>query len=142
MKFAMVLDETHFLIDANVCIGYVNRDDALYAQAHQAISHIRKGDFSVFILDHVIQEVLTVLLYRNKPELVKHFMDFIDNDPTIHAIDSPINWIRDSIKLASKQLFQPKMSLIDWLLLSRSLSTGIPLLTFDKQLLNAHKKLT
>ena len=93
------------------------------------------------MFDHVIQEILTVLLYSSQYALVESFMNAVRGDANIVIVDTPIGWLDNAITLAASRRFKPKLSCIDWLLLSRSIATGVPILTFDKQLLAASKKL-
>ncbi len=89
-----------------------------------------------------MQEILTVLLYSSQNVLAESFMNEVNADMNVVPIDTPIEWLRDAIDMAAERSFKPKMSAIDWLLLSRSKVTGTPILTFDKQLLTAHKNLS
>ncbi|MBI4591946.1 hypothetical protein HY733_00665 [Candidatus Uhrbacteria bacterium] len=68
-------------------------------------------------------------------------MNDLITDASVFPIDTQITWLHDAVTLATKQKCKPKISLTDWLLLSRSQATGAPILTFDKQLLAASKKL-
>lgn len=130
-----------YLIDANVYLGFTNTDDSLHHQARELINGLRSQGSSFILLDHVIQEILTVLLYGGHHALIPPFMETFLIDQSVFPVDSPISWLSDAIALANQEHFKPKMSTIDWLLLSRSITTGAPILTFDKQLLAASKKL-
>lgn len=132
---------TPYLIDANICLGFINQTDTLYLASKKLVERSRANGSSFVLLDHVIQEILTVLLYRNQQDAIETFMKVFMVDPQVLLIDSPISWLQEATTLAKQQAYHQKMSLTDWLLLSRSLTTGIPILTFDKQLLAASKKL-
>ena len=132
---------TPYLIDANIYLGFTNEEDSLHAKAKDLIEELNRNGSSCVLLDHVIQEILTVLLYGGQHASIRSFMETFLIDQNVFPVDTPISWMNDAISLATQQNFKPKMSLTDWLLLSRSLMTGAPILTFDKQLLAASKKL-
>ena len=137
----MASDATPYLIDANVYLGLANSRDTLHAQAQEAISQLEKIGGSSILLDHVIQEILTVLLYSSHGELVEPFLEKAFGSTNVLPVDTPIEWLQEAAAMAKQNQYKPKMSIIDWLLLSRSKTTGAPILTFDKQLLAASKKL-
>lgn len=130
-----------YLIDANVYLSFANQQDSLHARAVTVLDELRSRGCTLVFFDHIIQEILTVLLYASQHTFIKSFMNEVLIDVNVLPVDTPIDWLRDATALATKQDFKPKMSLIDWLLLSRSVATGVPILTFDKQLLAATKKL-
>ncbi len=138
----MALAGTPYLIDANVYIGLANRADSLHSQAETILHELTQQGSTFILLDHVMQEILTVLLYSSQNVLAESFMNEVNADMNVVPIDTPIEWLRDAIDMAAERSFKPKMSAIDWLLLSRSKVTGTPILTFDKQLLTAHKNLS
>jgi predicted nucleic acid-binding protein len=138
----MGLDGTPYLIDANVCIGIVNESDALHSNAKNVLTKLKKRGHTFVLLDHVIQEALTVLLYSSRYKAIDPFTQELFTDPNVFAVDTPIDWLFDALDMAKRYNFNPKMSLTDWLLLSRSKATGAPILTFDKQLIVAHKNLS
>lgn len=141
MKLFMASDVTPYLIDANVYLGVANKQDSLHSQAQTVLDELQSQGSTFILLDHVIQEILTVLLYSSQHALVESFMNEVVGDVNFFLVDTPIEWLRDAVALANEQRFKPKMSMIDWLLLSRSITTGAPILTFDKQLLVVSKKL-
>lgn len=141
MKLSMASDATPYLIDANVYLGLANKQDTLHSQARTVLGELQNQGSTFVLLDHVIQEILTVLLYSSQHTLVESFMDEVVGDANFFLVDTPIEWLKDAVALATEHRFKPKMSTIDWLLLSRSITTGAPILTFDKQLLAASKKL-
>ena len=132
---------TPYLIDANIYIGFINEEDSTHESKKNLVEDLNRNGSSFVLLDHVIQEILTVLLYRDQQASIRSFMETFLIDQNVFPVDTPISWMNDAITLATQQKFIPKMSLTDWLLLSRSIVTGAPILTFDKQLLAASKKL-
>lgn len=137
----MASDVTPYLIDANVCLGFADDQDSLHSKALATINELIQKGSTFILLDHVIQEILTVLLYSSQGNMIDPFLMMAFNDPHILPIDTPIEWLRDAASLATDSNFKPKISMVDWLLLSRSIATDAPILTFDKQLLAASKKL-
>ncbi|MCR4314164.1 MAG: PIN domain-containing protein [Candidatus Uhrbacteria bacterium] len=137
----MELAAIPYLIDANVYLGYVNEHDSLHDQADEVITNHLNAGSTFILLDHIIQEIATVLLYRREHEILDSFIKSLSSDEKLFIVDTPIIWLENAVVLAKKQSYQPKISMTDWLLLSRSIITGAPILTFDKQLLAASKKL-
>lgn len=137
----MASDAIPYLIDANVYLGLANSRDSLHTQAQEAIARLDKEGGSSILLDHVIQEILTVLLYSSQGELAGPFLERAFGSPNVFPVDTPIQWLQEAAAMAKQNDYKPKMSIIDWLLLSRSKATGTPILTFDKQLLAAYQKL-
>jgi len=133
-----LLDKT-FLIDANIWIAYFDLDDSLNKKAEKIInSHLKSNNF-LLLSDYIIQEVITVFLYRNRIEQMEKFINFIygNNDISILGIEK--DFAQNILNLARKRKFKPKLSLTDWSLLFLSQTFYLKLLTFDKQLLNANK---
>lgn len=133
---------TPYLIDANICLGFLNESDSLHTQSKNLVEHLRMRGNSFVLLDHVIQEILTVLLYQKQYFSIDSFIQTFLIDQSVLPVDSPISWLEDATHLAKQRDYHPKMSLTDWLLLSRSMETGTPILTLDRQLLNASKMLS
>lgn len=138
----MELDANQYLIDANIIVGLLDSNDHLHNQIRSLKQKIVVNGIHGWIFDYVVQEVMTVFLYKSANHLVKRVIPLLHTDPLVTMIDCPIFWLHEAIALAEDQKFQPKMSATDWLLLSRSLVTGVPILTFDQQLLTASKKLS
>ena len=137
----MALTAIPYLIDANVLIGAFDTKDALHEQAFSILSDLVVVGGTGVVLDHVIQETLSVFLYRSANELASQLLERLQSDPSFFTVETPLIWMQESIDLAKQQRFRPKISLTDWLILYRSFVTGAPILTFDKQLLAASKKL-
>lgn len=137
----MELAAIPYLIDANVLVGAYDSSDAHHDASLNMLVDLVEAQGTGIVLDHVIQEVITVLLYRSANTHAKEFLSRLVTDPLFFVVESTFSWIQDALALAEMQHFRPKISTTDWLLLSRSISTDAPILTFDKQLLAASKKL-
>lgn len=127
------------LVDASVWIAYFNANDVLYQKAQSVIDE--KENHTLILTDYVLQEVITVFLYKKQAGLIEELMNTLQKENV--EIVSVENFFLTSILKFIKQLkYKPKMSLTDWSLLSLAAEFGFPLLTFDKQLLNTHLRLT
>lgn len=137
----MALAAIPYLIDANVLVGAYDSSDTHHNASLKTLIDLIEAQGTGIILDHVIQEVMTVFLYKSANLPAKDLLYRLTTDPLFFVVESTFNWIQDALTLAETQNFLPKISMTDWLLLSRSIVTGTPILTFDKQLLAASKKL-
>ena len=133
----MALEETRILIDANIFVSFLNEADSEHDHAQKEVSMLEEKGAVFIVLDHVIQETLTVLLYKYQGTNTHRFWNMIEEKSTIATIDTSLLHLKSALDLASQSSFQPKLSLTDWLLLFLSKHWQIPLLTFDKQLKNA-----
>lgn len=136
----MVLSASSCLVDSSVWIAYFNKDDIHSQACQQILENAFSNKTQLVITTFVIQEVVTVLLYSNKPKAIELFLTFIEENPLITLLVCDMNYIQRSIACANKNNWKPKCSLTDWSLITAALSTRQPLMTFDRQLRNALKK--
>ncbi len=128
------------LIDSSVWIAYFDKDDAHTERAQKILDACNTGSFILLITDYVIQEVATVLLYKNKPKLLERFMEYLDDEPLIEIVGIDTILVKKTMRFAKIKNWRPKLSLTDWSLLFLCNNLGLPLVTFDGQLDHACRK--
>lgn len=137
----MVLNNKSILIDANAWIAYVDADDTLYNKAGDYLELLDEQGYQFIITNFIIQEVLTILLYKKQIKLVENFLTYINTKSTVQILSIDTILLQDIIEFIKKCGYKPKISLTDWSLLFLATQFKIDLLTFDKQLNNTYKKL-
>lgn len=138
----MALDETRILIDANIFVSFLDENDSLHERASNDVFHHENAGITFILLDHVLQEVLTVFLYRNMGQQAENFWHILQTKENIAVIDTSLLHIESALSSAKKFNYRPKMSLTDWLLFFLSKHWNIGIFTFDQQLKNAALKLS
>lgn len=133
--------ESYVLVDANIWIAYFDKQDALSKKAKDYIQYLEDNQQQTLVTDFVLQEVTTILLYKNKTQQVQQFINYIQTQPHIDLvrIDAEF-WDKTMVYVQSKH-YKPKLSFTDWSLLFLSDVFEFNLLTFDKQLANSSKRL-
>lgn len=133
----MVSNANCAIVDANVWIAYFDKDDLLYDQAKTLIDTTTQK--TLVFTSYLIQEILTVFLYKNKSRLTKNLLLTLKK-PDIEIVNVEHDFLKSIIQLAQDNKYQPKLSLTDWSLLFLAEEFGFQLLTFDKQLSNAYNQ--
>lgn len=128
------------LIDSSVWIAYFDRDDSHADRAKKILDEYTADSSILLVTDYVIQEVVTVLLYKNKPMIVERFMEYLDDEPSIEIVSIDAHHVRKTIQFAKTKYWRPKLSLTDWSLLFLARNLNLHLATFDNQLYNAYRK--
>ncbi len=137
----MVSLDRRVLIDSSIWIAYFDKDDSHTEHAKKILDEL-KSDASILLLtDYVIQEVTTVLLYKNKPTLAEHFIEYLDDEPLIEIVSIDALLLRKTMQFAKTKNWRPKLSLTDWSLLFLADTLNLRLSTFDRQLNNAWRKI-
>jgi predicted nucleic acid-binding protein len=138
----MELNSNNLLIDANVWISYLDKDDSHYSRSGILIhSHIKHQSNLLLLTDYIIQEVITLFLYKRKPELVEEFIRLIHRETYIEILAVDSYFLASILDFIKQQQYLPKISLTDWSLLFLASEFDLKLVTFDKQLNNAYNKL-
>lgn len=132
----MVSDGNNLLIDANVWIAYVDKSESHFREARKIIRDAIKKAKWIFLTDFIIQEVLTVLLYKEKQHLAETFLEFINDEPQVSIIGIDTLLLQESAYFAQQKKYKPKISFTDWSLLYVADNCVVDLVTFDKQLQN------
>lgn len=128
------LDE-RVIVDANVWIAYFDRNDSLSDHARSLLKSIFDQEGRIVITDFVIQEVMTVLLYKNKHHAAELFFQFVDDEDLIEIFHCDRTLLHQIIHFAAKKSWKQKLSFTDWSLAFLSHHFNMKLLSFDKQLL-------
>jgi len=136
----MALGVNYLLIDANVWLAFFIEDDPYHRTADQALELLIQQDRGGFITDFVLQEIITILLYRKKIQAAELFLKYIQQDQ-IELFNLDAACFHQIMTFIQQHHYQPKLSLADWSLLFLAKECSLELMTFDKQLYNAYKKL-
>lgn len=124
-----------FLIDTCVWISFLNENDTNHQKAVTFFSGLSKDQVSLF--DYIYCETLEVLKRKHNLEICKKFLDLLGR----WYVDIDISK-KEYLLAATRHLFGHKdLSLTDCLLLSTGIKRKLQLITFDKNLQNAWKKL-
>lgn len=129
------------VVDANIWIALIDKQDSLHDQAYEILQEIDE-ETQILLTDYVVQEVITVLLYKKRSQLIQGFLKYFRSNPHIISISIDTDFFDSITKYIEKQNYSPKLALTDWSLLFLADYFEIHVLTFDKQLANACKKLT
>lgn len=132
--------DKRILIDSSVWIAYFDRDDSHTERAKNILKEYTADSFVLLLTDYVIQEVVTVLLYKNKPTLVERFIEYLDSESSIEIVSIDAHHVRKTIQFAKTKNWRPKLSLTDWSLFFLAMNLPIYLATFDGQLDHACRK--
>lgn len=138
----MELRDNVIIFDANIWIAYFSDQDSLSDQAVDYVESIPEGQSNVIMTDFLIQEIITVFLYKNQMNSIKNFLKFLDKEQLIVTVGIDTELFKELIEFIKSHLFKPRLSLTDWSLLFLAQSFNFELITFDKQLNNTHLKLT
>lgn len=142
MKLSMESNaETYSIVDANIWIAYFDITDSLSSRAKKHILDFETSRQPVLLTDFIIQEVVTVLLYKNMSKSVQQFMRYIHEQDYIEIVSIDTELWDNTIQFIEGRKFTPKLSLTDWSLLFLANTYNFLLVTFDKQLSNTSKRL-
>lgn len=138
----MELNARAQLVDANVWIAYFDKDDSLSEQGRDLLKQTHVESHPLLITDFIIQEVLTIFLYKNKADHIEKFLNYIETQPHIEVIGiDGLLWKRVA-QFMRRHKHIPKLSFTDWSLLYLATAFGFGLNTFDKQLNNTYQRLS
>jgi predicted nucleic-acid-binding protein len=127
----------HKLIDANVILRYLLKDDeVLFKRAFEILERVKTGDETVVILESVMAEVVYVLLkiYKvEKERIAEKMVELL----TYKGIGNPDkNDLIEALRLFEKT----KLSFVDCILCARAGNHGLGLFTFDDRLRKVAKQ--
>lgn len=130
------------LVDANVWIAYFDKDDSLSEQGRDLLKQTHAESRPLLLTDFIIQEVLTIFLYKNKITYIEKFLNYIETQPHIEIIGiDGLLWKRVT-QFMRRHKHIPKLSFTDWSLLYLATAFGFGLDTFDKQLNTTYQRLS
>lgn len=138
----MELRDKGVIIDANIWVAFFDEGDALHKDAKKYMVDIPSKNANVIVTDYLIQEIITVFLYKNQPSSVKKFLDFLKTERLVATVGIDTKLLDEVMRFIDTYSFKPKLSLTDWSLLFLAQTFEFELITFDKQLMNAHRRLT
>ena len=123
----------HCVIDSSVFVAFYRDIDALHRDALRVMQELSSD--VLIVHPYVIQETATVLTYGVGLPVAKKFLTDITTASNI--IIPPLN-IQQDIKLFSYS--RAKLSFTDVVLIGLAKEMGVPLITFDRQMLALSKK--
>jgi predicted nucleic acid-binding protein len=124
------------IIDANWILRYLLRDDeTLFAKASDVLERAKTGEERILIPESVLAECIYVLLKIYKVDRVTIAEKMRDLCSYKGVMNRDRRDLTDAVNLFGRTNF----SIVDCLLLSKSINHGWPLLTFDKDLKNASR---
>lgn len=126
-------DGRSFIVDASVLIAYYQASDSLHEEAVRLLNEV--GEANLIIHPLIVHEVITLLTYRHGFSAVQPFVDAVLNGNNILVPSSDTRAEVRRFKEIGK-----KISLADAALISLAHATGMPLLTFDRQMLSLYAK--
>lgn len=129
------------LLDSSVLIAYFDTADPHSANADALMEALERRSSRVLLSTLVIQEVLTLLLYRKQIEAVDVFNQYIQGNSAVSVVVCDMAGVNNALNLARSRKWLPKLSLTDWCLAEIALHSRIPLYTFDRQLEHLVKRL-
>jgi predicted nucleic-acid-binding protein len=125
------------IIDANWILRYLLRDDeTLFAKASDVLEKAKTGEEKILILESVLAECIYVLLKIYRVDRISIAEKMRD----LFSYKGVVNPDRKDLIEAVHLFGRTNFSIVDCLLLSKSINHGWPLLTFDKDLKNACSK--
>jgi predicted nucleic acid-binding protein len=117
------MEKNKVIVDANIFIAFYLDNDSLHEEGVEMLRKIQEEKYEMLIHPFVIQEVVTILTYREGSKKAKVFLDDIfKTDCEIISIDK-------------------KIAFADVALLATSKEYNLPIITFDKQLASLQKKM-
>jgi predicted nucleic-acid-binding protein len=125
------------IIDANWILRYLLRDDeTLFAKASDVLEKAKTGEEKILILESVLAECIYVLLKIYRVDRISIAEKMRD----LFSYKGVVNPDRKDLIEAVHLFGRTNFSIVDCLLLSKSINHGWPPLTFDKDLKNACSK--
>lgn len=123
------------LLDTSVWVALMNKDDACHTASRSIVEKFNYEDLELF--DHIYGEVLTVLRLKTTQENCEKFISYLK------YIGIRLNFSsKKSFFLAQELFFAfPKISFIDSLLMAFAKENNAEIITFDKSLQKAWKKI-
>lgn len=128
------------LIGSSVWIAYFDKDDSHAERAKKILNELTESSAILLLTDYMIQEIITVLLYKNKPKLAECFMEYLEDEPSAEILSIDASLLQKTMRFAKSKNWRPKLSLTDWSLFTLASTLNLTLYTFDGQLNHAVKK--
>lgn len=124
-----------FLLDSNVLIGLLDKNDRLHQRAKSALISFKEKNPVLIIHPLVYIETLTILKYKQRQEGGVNFVACKKNLDNIR-VWSQISWggINRKGKGAKLFLADNNLGLVDAILIQECLDNNYELITFDKEL--------
>jgi predicted nucleic acid-binding protein len=63
----------NILVDSCVFLSFYSTDDTNHKKAVADFKHIEKSDYTIWLTEHIVDEVISILLRRNAKSILKNF---------------------------------------------------------------------
>jgi len=113
------------LVDSNIFIAAFRKEENNHAKAMDLIMQADE----IILLDYVLGEVGTVLLYKEGKSVANKVMDFLTKSENIHIVQLNNNELVGTIDAFNRQ--SGKLSFVDMALFVVASQRKIKLITFD-----------
>ncbi|RJQ34504.1 type II toxin-antitoxin system VapC family toxin [Candidatus Parcubacteria bacterium] len=124
------MEQNRFLIDSSVFVAFYYEGDAQHTDALRVMADISAQ--VLIVHPYVIQETATVLAYRLGMPVAKAFVTDVMKAKNVLIPAADV--YRDAAFFLD---YSKKMSFTDIALIGLARSMGVPIVTFDKQMLSA-----
>lgn len=121
------MDGQAHIVDSSVLIAFYIEDDSCHKEAFALLQEIERG--TLLLHPYVIQEVVTVLVYKSGVALAKKFIADIQKAHNVTVL--PVDVTREMKRFVS---LNKRVSFADSSLIAAAEGYRFPLVTFDKQL--------
>lgn len=121
-------------IDTCVWLAFFRERDEFHSLAKELILEYQQQNIWINVL--IIEEIVTLLTYKEWKKCWDMFIDFLDENSNIHIYDFNINEL-----LSYYKIFNNKISLADISLVYLAKNYWWSILTFDKELNKIAKRI-
>lgn len=119
------------ILDSNVWIAYLNKDDSLHPKAQKTLQPIIEKDQQIILPEYIILEICSILLIKVNKLSADNFLNFVLNNQNIKILYSDVVFFTKLVSFFKNQTSK-QLSFVDIALLY--LSKSYPVITFDKKL--------
>lgn len=130
------MEHQSIIVDSSFLVALYITDDSQHEMAEKIAKQMMDVEKTIIMHPYVIQEVATILTYRMGMILTKRFLDdlFASASVRIPQVNAPQE--ADFFKRVNK-----RMSFTDITLVHLAKQMGVPILSFDRQILSLLKNL-
>jgi predicted nucleic acid-binding protein len=123
------------ILDSNVWVSFFNKNDSTHSRAKQLFSTLRE---KVLVPEYIILEVATIISQKIDKQAAGIFIEYVGNNLDVKVQASSKEFLDEVVHFYLEKKDR-QLSFVDYSLLF--LSQTFAIITFDKRLANAIKKL-